>query len=183
MAPDPTRRRLLSLAGLAGASLVLGRSGWADDMPPSSRALSFLNTHTGERVSLTYWADGRYVPEAVAAMDRVLRDHRTGDVIEVNRHLLDVLHAIRSDLGTTAPFHVISCYRSPKTNAALRAGGHAVAEHSLHMEGKAMDVRLAGVSCAKLRDVALSMSCGGVGYYARSNFVHLDTGRVRAWAG
>jgi uncharacterized protein YcbK (DUF882 family) len=181
MACDPGRRQFLSAAGLAGASLLLGRSAFADYMPPSSRSLSFVNTHTGEKVAATYWADGRYVPDALAAMDRVLRDHRTGDVIEVNRHLLDVLYAIRRDLGTSAPFHVISCYRSPKTNAALRANGHAVAQKSMHMQGKAADVRIPGVALDDLHKAAVVRKAGGVGYYSGPSFVHVDVGPVRYW--
>ena len=178
---DPDRRRFLSLAGLAGASLLLGRSALADALLPSPRSLAFLNTHTGEKISATYWADGRYVPGALAAIDRVLRDHRTGDVIEVDRRLLDVLHALRLDLGTNSPFHVISCFRSPKTNAKLRAAGRAVAEHSLHMLGKAADVRIPGVSLDDLHRAAVARKAGGVGYYSGPSFVHVDVGRVRYW--
>jgi uncharacterized protein YcbK (DUF882 family) len=182
MAPfDLARRRFLARTGLAGASVVLGRSALADVMPPSPRSLAFLNTHTGETVSATYWAAGRYVPDALAAIDRVLRDHRTGDVIEVDRRLLDVLHALRLDLGTQAPFHVISCYRSPKTNATVRAAGRAVAENSLHMLGKACDVRVPGVALDDLHRAAVARKAGGVGYYAGPSFVHVDVGRIRYW--
>jgi uncharacterized protein YcbK (DUF882 family) len=179
--PDSNRRRFLSVAGLAGASLLLGRSARADAPLPSARALAFVNTHTGEKVSATYWADGRYVPGALAAIDRVLRDHRTGDVIEVDRRLLEVLHALRRDLGTEAPYHVISCYRSPRTNAKLRAAGRAVAENSLHMLGKAMDVRVPGVALDDLHRAAVARKAGGVGYYAGPSFVHVDVGRIRYW--
>jgi uncharacterized protein YcbK (DUF882 family) len=179
--PDHGRRRFLRAAGLAGAALLLGRSALADLMARDRRSLSFLNTHTGERVSGVYWADGRYLPDALACIDRVLRDHRTGDVIAVDRQLLDVLHALRLDLGTSAPFHVISCYRSPKTNGKLRAAGRAVAENSLHMQGKAMDVRLPGVALDDLHRAAVARKAGGVGYYSGPKFVHVDVGRVRYW--
>jgi uncharacterized protein YcbK (DUF882 family) len=128
-----------------------------------------------------YWSDGAYVPEALAAINRVLRDHRTGEVITIDRHLLDVLHGLRADLGTAAPFHVISCYRSPKTNAALRAGGHAVAEKSLHLQGRAADVRLPGIALDDLHRAAVARKAGGVGYYSGPSFVHVDVGRVRYW--
>ena len=180
--PDPGRRRFLSAAGLAGASLLLGRSAFGDFMPSGRRALSFQNTHTGEKVSdAVYWANGGFVPDGLAAIDRVLRDHRTGDMIAIDRRLLDVLHALRLDLGTDRPFHVISCYRSPKTNAALRAQGRQVAERSLHMQGKAADVRIPGVALDDLHRAAVARKAGGVGYYSGPSFVHVDVGRVRYW--
>ena len=181
--PDAGRRRFLSLAGLAGASLLVGgRSAFADAMPAGRRTLSFVNTHTAERVTeAVYWADGRYVADGLAAIDRVLRDHRTGEVITIDRGLLDVLHALRLDLGTRKPFHVISCYRSPKTNAGLRAAGRAVAEKSLHMLGKAADVRIPGVALDDLHRAAVARKAGGVGYYSGPSFVHVDVGRIRYW--
>jgi uncharacterized protein YcbK (DUF882 family) len=175
------RRRFLSAAGLAGAGCLLGRPVLADLLPRPPRALSFFNTHTGESVSAVYWADGLYQPAGLAAIDRVLRDHRTGLVREIDRRLLDVLHELRQDLGTTAAFHVISSYRSPKTNALLRANGRAVAEKSLHMEGMAADVRLPGVSLDDLHRAAVARKAGGVGYYSGPSFVHVDVGRVRYW--
>ena len=181
MGLDLDRRRFLSLAGLTGASVLLGRSTFADLGPARPRSLSFLNTHTGERVQDAVYWDGRFVPEGLAAIDRVLRDHRTGEVIAVDRHLLDVLHALRSDLAATEPFHVISCYRSPQSNAKLRAAGRAVAERSLHMQGKAADVRLPGVPLDDLHRAAVALKAGGVGYYPGPSFVHVDVGRIRYW--
>jgi len=128
-----------------------------------------------------YWADGEYRPEGLAAINRVLRDHRTGGIKPIDCRLLDVLHLLRKDLGTTAPFHVISCYRSPNTNAGLRARGRAVAEKSLHMEGKAADVRLPGVPLDDLHRAAVARKAGGVGYYSGPSFVHVDVGRIRYW--
>jgi uncharacterized protein YcbK (DUF882 family) len=180
----PSRRRqfLTTAAGAAALLLLRGRSGWADAPATNGRrALAFLNTHTGESVSAVYWADGDYRAEGLAAIDRVLRDHRTGAIRPIDRRLLDMLHALRRDIGTSAPFNVISCYRSPRSNAALRQAGRAVAENSLHMEGKAADVRLPGVALADLHRAAVGLRAGGVGYYAGPSFVHVDVGRVRYW--
>src|SRR5918994_2174175 len=109
--PHLARRRFLSITGLAGASVLLGRSALADVMSPAPRSLSFLNPHTAETVSAVYWESGGFVPDGLAAIDRVLRDHRTGEVIAVDRGLLDLLHTVRKELGANGPFHVISCYR------------------------------------------------------------------------
>jgi uncharacterized protein YcbK (DUF882 family) len=177
---DHGRRRFLSAVGLAGAGWILGRPAFAD-LAQAPRSLSFLNTHTGEKVSAVYWADGSYRPEGLAAINRVLRDHRTGLVREIDRRLLDVLHALRNDVRARAPFHVISCYRSPATNAGLRARGRAVAEKSLHMEGKAADIRLPGVPLDDLHRAAVARKAGGVGYYSGPSFVHVDVGRIRYW--
>jgi len=176
------RRFLTTAAGAAAAVLVGGRSAWPDaPAATGERSLSFVNTHTGESVSAVYWADDEYKAEGLAAINRVLRDHRTGDIRAIDRRLLEVLHALRRDVGASAPFHVISCYRSPKTNALLRSNGRAVAEHSLHMEGKAMDIRVPGVLLDDLHRAAVARRAGGVGYYSGPSFVHVDVGRVRYW--
>jgi uncharacterized protein YcbK (DUF882 family) len=177
------RRRFLTVAaGAAAIVLGRGRAGWADAPAASGRrSLSFFNTHTGESVSAVYWADGEYRAEGLAAIDRVLRDHRTGAVRPIDRRLLDVLYALRRDIGTSAPFHVISCYRSPQSNDALRRAGRAVAEHSLHMEGKAADIRVPGVTLDDLHRAAVARRAGGVGYYSGPSFVHVDVGSVRYW--
>ena len=180
--PFGRRRFLTTAAGAAASLLVVGRAGWADAPAASGRrSLSFLNTHTGESVSAVYWADGAYRAEGLAEIDRVLRDHRTGAVRAIDRRLLDVLHALRRDIGTSAPFHVISCYRSPQSNDALRRAGRAVAEHSLHMEGKAADIRVPGVALDDLHRAAVARRAGGVGYFSGPSFVHVDVGSVRYW--
>ena len=180
--PFARRRFLATAAGAAAALLVHGRAGWADAPAQGGvRSLSFFNTHTGESVSAVYWADGGYRPEGLAAIDRVLRDHRTGAIRPIDRRLLDVLYALRRDLGASAPFHVISCYRSPQSNEALRRAGRAVAEHSLHMEGKAADIRVPGVALDDLHRAAVARHAGGVGYYSGPSFVHVDVGSVRYW--
>ncbi len=144
------------------------------------RSLSFYNLHTAEKLKVVYWANGSYVPESLADINRVLRDHRTGTIHEIDRRLLDLLSGIRTELDTTEPFQIISGYRSPQTNAMLRGNGRGVATHSLHMDGMAADVKLAGRSLEQLRKVALAMRSGGVGYYP-GQFVHVDVGRVRTW--
>jgi uncharacterized protein YcbK (DUF882 family) len=151
--------------------------------PPSSpeKSLSLYNTHTGEGVNAVYWVEGEYLPEALAAVDHVLRDHRTDEIKPIDPLLLDLLYAIREELGCHQPFHIISGYRSPTTNAYLRAVRRGVAEHSLHMDGKAVDLRLPGWAAFSVRSVARDLRVGGVGYYPRSEFVHVDVGPIRYW--
>jgi uncharacterized protein YcbK (DUF882 family) len=145
----------------------------------ADRAIAFRHTHTGERLEIVYFARGGYLPAALARIDWLLRDFRTGEARRMDRQLLDGLHALSASNG--GEFEVISGYRSPKTNARLHRASSGVAVHSLHLEGRAIDVRLAGMPTARLRDAALALALGGVGYYPKSDFVHLDTGRVRHW--
>jgi uncharacterized protein YcbK (DUF882 family) len=172
-----TRRRFLGRISLAAAGVLLARGAGAGP----GRELSLLNTHTGERVRATYWETGRYQPDALREIDRLLRDHRTGEVKEIERGLLDLLHELRGTLPVRDHYHVISGYRSPATNALLHARSEGVARRSLHVLGRAVDVRLPGVTLPELRRAALALRRGGVGYYPASDFVHLDTGRVRSW--
>lgn len=146
------------------------------------RVLKFAHLHTAERLEVAYSDGVQYLPDALAAINQLLRDFRTGDVHAIDPKLLDLLHALRDTTGATRPFEIISGYRSPQTNAMLRQrGGGGVASGSLHMVGQAIDIRLPDVPLATLRDAALSLARGGVGYYPSSNFVHVDTGRVRRW--
>ncbi|HTT07699.1 MAG TPA: DUF882 domain-containing protein [Gammaproteobacteria bacterium] len=176
----PDRRRFL--AGLAGALCAPGlftpSLARAREMP---RRLAFLHTHTGEKLSIVYAENGSYVPEALTAINHLLRDFRTGEIHAIDLALLDQLTDLTAILGANRTYEVICGYRCPATNAMLRENGHGVAKASLHMSGRAIDVRLPGVALTMLRDAALSMSAGGVGYYSQSDFVHLDTGRVRRW--
>jgi uncharacterized protein YcbK (DUF882 family) len=149
----------------------------------SERSLSFLNLHTGETLKATYYEGGAYLPDALSAVNKVMRDFRTGDVHPIDTHVLDTLSAISARLDVNEPIHVICGYRSPQTNAALAAKSGEVAKHSLHMDGQAMDIRLPGVDLANLHKAAVSLGRGGVGYYPVSNFVHVDVGRVRSWNG
>lgn len=147
--------------------------------PP--RALTFDNIHTGERAQIEYWADGRYLSDGLSAVNAILRDYRNGEVHAIEPRLLDLLHRLRTTIGSGSPFQVISGYRSPATNAMLRATGHGAASKSLHMKGWAIDIRLADCELTHLRDAALGMRGGGVGFYPLDNFVHVDVGPVRRW--
>ena len=176
---NPSRRRFLGrLASVSALALAAPATALADR---EERVLSFFHTHTSDRLTVPYFADGSYVPASLAQLCRFLRDHRTGEEHEIDVPLFDLLHDLRLATGAKAPFQVISCYRSPATNAKLRARGRGVASRSLHLSGKAIDVRVGDVSSAVLRDAAKELSRGGVGYYPKSDFVHLDTGRVRFW--
>lgn len=148
-----------------------------------ARELDFYHTHTGKALSVVYYHDGRYDPTALAQVEDYLKDFRTGDRHPIDPALLDVLFEIKTRTHTHAPFEVISAYRSPPTNEMLRtrSAGSGVAQHSMHLQGQAIDVRLADVPLEQLRGVALHLQRGGVGFYPTSEFVHVDTGRVRFW--
>ena len=145
------------------------------------RSLHFYNTHTGESLKTVYWQDGKYIGEALKDISYVLRDHRTNDMENIDPKLLDLLTDLHKELDSRKPFEVISGYRSPRTNALLHSHSNGVASKSLHMQGKAIDIRLTDRSLSTVRKAALSMGQGGVGYYPSSNFVHVDTGDVRHW--
>jgi len=147
----------------------------------ATRALRFVHAHTGERLAVEYFGGGTYLGDALATVNRFLRDFRTGDVHAIDPGLLDLLYSLTTLTGTGRPFEVISGYRSPATNEMLRHQSDGVAGGSLHMRGQAIDVCLADVPVAKLRNAALAVRGGGVGYYPGPGFVHVDTGRVRAW--
>ena len=176
------RNFLRQAARLATAGAALPFAPKALASLPDARFLSFAHTHTGEALSLVYAIGEAYVPDALTALNYFLRDHYSGAVGPVDPHLFDLLFQLQRELGSNQPFQVISGYRSPLTNQLLhdtRGGG--VAKHSLHMEGKAIDLRLADVSLADVRDAAIDLRLGGVGYYPKEQFVHVDTGRVRRW--
>ena len=170
-----TRRRFLTLAA---GSLVAARSAQAH---PGERSLALVSLHTGESIRRPYWAEGRYLDDMLAEFARVLRDHRNGETRPIDPRLLDQLHDLRERLGFTQPFRVISGYRSPASNAMLHERSSGVASNSLHLQGRAIDISAPGIALERLRAAALAGHSGGVGYYPRSGFVHLDTGRVRAW--
>jgi uncharacterized protein YcbK (DUF882 family) len=148
---------------------------------PGARSLALLHTHTHEKIDLVYATDERFDPAALGSLNRFLRDHYSGEVGVIDPRVFDLLHRVQQVLGSAGAFAVISGYRCPATNAQLRATGGGVATRSLHMDGRAIDVRLPGVPLADLRDAALSLRAGGVGFYPREQFVHLDTGRLRSW--
>jgi uncharacterized protein YcbK (DUF882 family) len=188
-----SRRRLLKAGGaLAGASAagLLVRPALAKEAPApalgvetSPRRIALLNLHTDERLEIEYFRDGAYLPEALSAIEVLLRDYRTGERHAIDPALMDYLHAVARAAGVDPSFRVISGYRSPQTNAMLHERSSGVAQRSLHMDGRAIDVRIAGVDCADLAARALDLKRGGVGYYRASDFVHLDTGAFRSWKG
>lgn len=167
------------LAGLVAAPAT----GWASALGDTPRRAVLLNLHTGDKFNEVYFADGRYVPDALVEATRVMRDWRTGETHYIDPQLFDALHAINQRLETNRPFGIISGYRSNKTNAALHAKSKGVASNSQHTQGKAIDVRVEGLDLRNLHKAALDVSAGGVGYYPTSNFVHVDTARVRQWTG
>ncbi|MBA2723189.1 MAG: DUF882 domain-containing protein [Methylibium sp.] len=175
---SPSRRCFV--ATLGASALAIGPS-WARAGSGAPRALNFDNLHTGEKLVVEYFQADRYLPDALAAVNHLLRDFRTGDVGAVDPALLDLLHGLGSLTGSTRAFQIISGYRSPATNAVLHERSSGVASGSLHMRGQAIDIRLGDVPLTTLRNAALALRAGGVGYYAASNFVHVDCGRVRAW--
>lgn len=179
-----TRRDLLRLGAWGAVAAAAPFPARAMQSARGQRALAFYNTHTGERLRSVYWEDGAYDERSLAEIDHHLRDHRTGDVQAITPRLLDLLHELHVVLGTQEPFHVISGYRSPATNAMLasRSGG-GVGKRSFHMRGMAIDVSIPGRSVSDLRRAALALRAGGVGDYPSSGFVHVDVGRVRSWSG
>jgi uncharacterized protein YcbK (DUF882 family) len=181
-----SRRRLIQTAGaLAGATAAFGLTArvYAASGSESERRITLKNLHTPEVLDIVYRRRGQYLPEALAQIEVQLRDYRTGDRHPIDPPLLDTLYEVAQRAGVDPVFSVISGYRSPQTNAMLHERSSGVASHSLHMEGRAIDVRLAHVDCADLAAKALEMKRGGVGYYRASDFVHLDTGRFRTWRG
>lgn len=165
----------LILASLAGVS--------QGKLEADERQLSFYHTHTGEHLDIVYARDGAYIPSALEEINRFLFDFRTGDKAEMDPELLDLIYDVRAALGSDGTYEVVSAYRSPRTNEMLRGRSvnTGVAKNSQHLLGKAIDVRLEGVRTTRLRDAALAMQRGGVGFYEASDFVHMDTGRPRSW--
>jgi uncharacterized protein YcbK (DUF882 family) len=149
--------------------------------PSTERALRLYNTHTGESLRTIFWAEGQFIPDALQDINKLLRDHRNDKVAKMDPQLLVLLDKVSAQFGNQKVLHVISGYRSPETNAKLHANSDGVAKHSLHMEAKAIDIRLPGTNLAVLHKAAMAAQGGGVGYYPDSQFVHMDTGRVRYW--
>lgn len=176
---DLRRRRMLqaglflTLSAAAGPAAALGG--------PRQRRLQMVNLHTGDEVDAIYWRNGHWRESALERIDWVLRDHRADQATVMDRGLLDLMHRLHAELGVDTPYSIISGYRSPATNAMLRKASSGVAKRSLHMQGRAVDLRVEGIATAELRDAARALRAGGVGYYPRSGFVHVDTGRVRYW--
>ncbi|MFU8895864.1 MAG: YcbK family protein [Gammaproteobacteria bacterium] len=172
------RRRIVFAGAAAGALLLAPAAALAARRP---RALDFYHTHTGQRLRVTYAEGDLLIPGALEEINEFLRDFRSGEAHPMDPELLNILHQLQTATGGKGPYEIISAFRSPQTNNMLRANSDGVAQRSLHMEGRAMDVRLKGVETRKLRQAALALQAGGVGYYQRSDFIHVDTGRVRFW--
>ncbi len=177
------RRRFIASILAAPAALPLGAPTFAAAEAAPSLWIELENIHTNERVRVAFLDAGGLAPDSLAKLQHLLRDYRTGDEHTMDAGLYVQLSDLARAAGREPRYQVISAYRSPATNAKLHEQGRGVAEHSLHMQGRAMDVRLLGCPLQALRDLALAAKRGGVGYYPRSNFVHLDTGRVRSWEG
>jgi uncharacterized protein YcbK (DUF882 family) len=148
---------------------------------PPERILRLYNTHTGENLRAIFWAEGQFLPDALGDINKLLRDHRSNSIAPIDPQLLLLLDKISAQFGPRHVLHVISGYRSPETNARLAEASGGVARHSMHIEGKAIDVRLPGQDLKALHRAALAARGGGVGYYPASQFVHIDTGRPRHW--
>ena len=173
-----TRRRLF---GVAIAVTTVGLVKPAPALSYAPRSVSLYNTHTGEWLRTVYWADGHYIREAVRDINWILRDHHTDEMRPMDAGVLDVLGMMRERLDSSDPFLVVSGYRSPITNTRMYLRGEGVAKHSYHTKGMAIDLRSESRSLPQLRAAAMSLECGGVGYYPRSNFVHVDCGPIRHW--
>jgi uncharacterized protein YcbK (DUF882 family) len=182
--PGLTRRQVLT-AGVLGSLVCLSPVQALAKLSLTGvqeRSLSLLNTHTGERLKeVVYWEKGNYILDALENLNHVLRDHRTNQVHPIDPMTLDLMAAISRKVDARQPFEIISGYRSPQTNRSLRGNSNGVAKNSYHMQGKAVDLRLPGVPLKKVRKAALELRMGGVGYYSKSGFVHIDSGRVRSW--
>lgn len=147
----------------------------------AKRTLGFYNTHTNETLKVCYFDGEGYRPEALEKINFILRDFRTDEIASIDPLLLDQLFALKARIQPRTPFHIISGYRAPATNAMLRRTTKGVARSSMHTRGRAIDIRLPGYSTSRLRKLSIALNAGGVGYYPKSNFVHLDTGPVRTW--
>ena len=152
-----------------------------DSRPGKVKKLAFYNTHTREKLHVSFCRNGKYDTEALTKINYILRDHRSGEIKAIDVQLIELLHAVSIKTKLQAPFHIISGYRSPATNKLLNKKSKGVAARSMHMLGKAIDIRIPGFSTRQLRNVARKMKGGGVGYYPKSDFVHVDIGRVRYW--
>lgn len=175
------RRSFLKSSVAVASSLALPALARAAVAAPHERSLRFYNTHTGETLRTMFWAEGQFIPEALQDINHLLRDHRNDTVGAIDPELMLLLDRVSSQFSNHEVIHVISGYRSPETNRMLAETSGGVAKHSMHIEGKAIDVRIPGRELERLHKAALALKSGGVGYYPTSQFVHMDTGRVRHW--
>lgn len=171
----------LGLGALVGSALPIQVSASPVQQSAPPRSLAFYNIHTDERIKITYFANGSYMPQALNQINHVLRDHRTNDIYPIDTDLLDLLYSVKGHLPRPEYFNVISGYRSPATNEKLRHNTNGVAKSSYHMRGKAIDIRVPRFDTQQLRKLCVKLRRGGVGYYRDSDFVHVDIGPVRKW--
>ena len=178
-----SRRKFLKLLVCSGVISCSSKFAFAalDGIALKERSLSLFNPHTKERFEGIYWCDGDYIPNALNDINHLMRDIRTNDVKIIDTHLLDLIFSISTKLKPKTPFRVISGYRSPKTNTLLRKRGNGAAKKSYHIKGQAVDIRLTGYRTSVLRRAAYELKKGGVGYYPKRRFVHIDVGPVRCW--
>jgi len=171
------------LASVLGAPAVLksAKAAPAPAVSSNERVVRLYNTHTGESLRSIFWAEGQFIPEAMQDINKLLRDHRNNKIAAIDPQLMVLLDRISAQYDNHPTIHVISGYRSPESNAKLHENTAGVAKHSLHMEGKAIDVRIPGQDLARLHKIVMAEKAGGVGYYPDSEFVHMDVGRVRYW--
>jgi uncharacterized protein YcbK (DUF882 family) len=177
-----SRRSFLTRSSMAAAgALLLPSTKSVANMLSTERTLSFHNVHTDEELTISCCPEKDYDRETRLRFSSLLRDHHADEVREMDPGLIDIFFALSAFTGTNGTFKILSGYRSPETNSWLRRFSHGVAEHSMHIEGKAVDIRMDELSIREIRQAGLALAMGGVGYYPRSNFVHLDTGRIRNW--
>ena len=169
------------LLGAAAASIPMIGAGEAQAKGHGAWRVKFTQAHTGESFNGVYRVGNRYLPEAFEKLNYVMRDFRTGEVFPMDPRVIDILSMVQSKSGSSEPFQILSAYRSPKTNTNLRRASGGVAKNSFHMYGQALDIRNPNVSTKRVRNIARGLKAGGVGYYAKSSFVHIDTGTVRSW--
>lgn len=179
---DSDRRGFLKAGLFTAAALGFWTPALAQAaVPNTGRIIRLQNPYTGEKFTGEYWYNGKYIPAAFAEIKKLMRDHRANEQFPIDPRLMDILFVMHVRIKNAAPFDVLSGYRSPATNARLRRRSEGVARNSLHMTGQAIDLRLQGTRLTSLRSTAIDLKAGGVGFYPRSNFVHVDTGRVRHW--
>jgi uncharacterized protein YcbK (DUF882 family) len=175
------RRSFLKSSVVFASSLSVPALAKNAKAAPGERTLRLYNTHTGEKLRSVFWAEGEFIPDALQDINKLLRDHRNNKIAPIDPQLLVLLDKMSEKFGDKHVLHVISGYRSPESNAKLHKNSSGVARRSLHMDGKAIDIRIPGKDLSHLRKAAMSLKGGGVGYYPDSQFVHMDTGRVRYW--
>ncbi|MBC8553074.1 MAG: YcbK family protein [Nitrospira sp.] len=179
------RRSFLTMGLVAAAAFINPVKALAslDTVQDDERLISLYNPTTKESLSLVYYRKGTYHPDCMEQINHIFRDHRTGKIKPIDENLIDLLSKVQADTKTSTPFHIISGYRTPRSNALLRKTMNGVAKKSFHMYGQAADIRLPGYSLKKLRKVLMKQKMGGVGYYSKSRFIHVDVGEVRYWWG